>query len=220
MAGIEQIKSAKLNKYREDIWLVDLLDEYLGGTMDSPRSGVFHPSTLSNKCDRAVWLIYHGQMVSSPLEAVTQRIFQNGDYLEKRVEKWLTNLRILVGREIPVKFEFPPMSGRMDFLIKHELYGIMPIELKSINTSGFSKLTTPKEEHQLQLQMYLNMGNYEKGTILYENKNDQKLKSFIIEKNPAQWDSIIERCFKIQNMPEAPEKCTGARWCACRRVEK
>ena len=28
MAGIEQIKSAKLNKYREDIWLVDLLDEY------------------------------------------------------------------------------------------------------------------------------------------------------------------------------------------------
>ena len=221
MAGIVQIKQDSLIKKqnKSDIWLNDILDEYLKGTMSPPRAGVFHPSTLSNRCDRAVWLVYHGKMVASPLEAVTQRIFQNGDYLERRVEKWFSNLGILMGREIPVKFEFPSMSGRIDFLIRHEKYGIHPIELKSINTSGFSKLTKPKPEHEMQLQMYLNMGKYEQGTVLYENKNDQKIKSFIIEKNAKQWDSILDRCFAIQNMTSLPEKCTGERWCPCKKVE-
>ena len=222
MAGIVQIKKDSLTKkglVKPDNWLEELLEDYLKGTMTPPRAGVFHPSTLSNKCDRAVWLIYHGKMPSSVLEAVTQRIFQNGNYLEKRVETWFSNLRILMGREIPVKFDNPPMSGRIDFLIRHELYGIMPIELKSINTSGFSKLTKPKPEHEMQLQMYLNMGNYERGTVLYENKNDQKIKSFIVEKNYKEWDTILNRCFEIQNMLQAPIKCSGNTWCPCKKVE-
>ena len=88
MAGIVQIKQDSLTKRKakEDTWLTELLDDYLSGVMVPPRAGVFHPSTLSNKCDRAVWLIYHGKMETTPLEAVTQRIFQNGNYLEKRVQ--------------------------------------------------------------------------------------------------------------------------------------
>ena len=221
MAGIVQIKQDSLTKRKakEDTWLTELLDDYLSGVMVPPRAGVFHPSTLSNRCDRAVWLIYHGKMETTPLEAVTQRIFQNGNYLEKRVQTWLEKLGILVGREIPVKLDIPPMSGRIDFLIRHELYGIIPIELKSINTSGFTSLKQPKPEHQFHLQMYLNMGNHELGTVLYENKNDQKLKSFIVERDAEQWDSILNRCFKIQRMTEPPKKCTGERWCACKKVD-
>ena len=221
MAGIVQIKQDSLinRKPKTDIWLNELIDEYLTGVMSPPRAGVFHPSTLSNKCDRAVWLIYHGKMPFSPLEAVTQRIFQNGSYLEERVEKWFTNLGILTGREIPVKFDNPPMSGRIDFLIKHEKYGITPIELKSINTDGFGKLRKPKDEHALQLQMYLNMGNYKQGTVLYENKNDQKIKSFIVNRDENIWASIINRCVTIQNMNTPPEKCTGERWCSCKKVK-
>ena len=220
MAGIKQIKprSKPRQIIVQDEWLNETIDGYLTGVMTPPRPGVFHPSTLSNACDRFVWLVYHGHMPSSTLDANLQRIFQNGNYLEKRVESCFAGLGILIGREIPVKFENPSISGRIDFLIRHQEHGISPIELKSINTSGFSKLSKPKDEHSLQLQMYLNMGNYDIGTVLYENKNDQKIKSFIVKRDIKQWDDVLSRCFNIQNMVEPPMKCTGPAWCNCKHV--
>ena len=227
MAGIKQIKQnrpvkkskPKIPMMPQDEWLNEQIDNYLVGTMYPPKAGVFHPSTLSNKCDRAVWLIYHGHMPITPLEANLQRIFQNGNYLEKRVDQWFSNMGILMGSEISVRFADPAISGRIDFLIRHSNLGIIPIELKSINTAGFTKLNKPKDEHQLQLQMYLNMGNYDIGTVLYENKNDQKIKSFLVERDLNQWDSILDRCYKIMNMVEPPANCTGEFWCNCKKVE-
>ena len=218
MAGIKKTERGRLVK--QDIWLNELIDDYLHGTMTPPRSGVFHPSTLSNTCDRAVWLTFHGKMPSTPLEPTLNRIFQNGNYLENRVESWFQNLGIILAREMPVKLDNPVMSGRIDFVIKHQEFGRIPVELKSINTSGFGKLKGPKEDHQLQLQMYLNMANpkFDIGTVLYENKNDQKIKSFLVERDEKQWDDILTRCFTIQEMKEAPIKCTGAPWCACKNV--
>ena len=67
--------------------------------------------------------------------------------------------------------------------------------------------------------MYLNMGGYDVGTVLYENKNDQNIKAFLVEKDPIQWDEILNRCFRIQEMLMPPEKCSGATWCNCRKVE-
>ena len=66
--------------------------------------------------------------------------------------------------------------------------------------------------------MYLNMGNYSRGTVLYENKNDQKIKSFIVKRSEKTWDDILQRCFNIQNMQNVPLSCTGAAWCNCRKV--
>ena len=199
MAGIKQIrgKSRKPKQAQriepQDVWLNEIIDEHLAGKMYPPKGGVFHPSVLSNPCDRYVWLCYHGKMVEQPLPANLQRIFQNGSYLEKRVEEWFRKMNILIGREISVRQEYPVISGRIDFLIRHHDYGTMPIELKSINTAGFSKLTKPKDEHQIQLQIYLNMGEYSIGTVLYENKNDQKIKSFLVKRDLEQWESILTR---------------------------
>ena len=220
MAGIKQIKPRSKPRVivDQDDWLNETIDGYLTGVMTAPRPGVFHPSTLSNACDRFVWLCYHGHLPSSVLDANLQRIFQNGSYLERRVETWFANLGILLGREIPVKIETPIISGRIDFLIRHGEHGIVPIELKSINTVGFNKLTKPKDEHQLQLQIYLNMGNYNIGTVLYENKNDQKIKSFIVKRDEKQWSEILDRCDRIKHMEQPPLKCTGAVWCNCKRV--
>ena len=206
--------------HREDIWLKDLIDEHLTGTMTSRNKRVFYPSVISNPCDRYVWLCYYGRMVDRPLPAVLERIFQNGSYLEDRVAKWLTDLNILVDREVSVKYEIPAISGRIDFLIRHANYGVLPIELKSINTTKFDKLRKPLDDHFIQIQMYLNMGGYEKGTVFYENKNNQKIKAFLVDRDPEKWADILDRCFKIKEMLMAPEKCTGPRWCDCRQVEE
>ena len=78
MAGIKQIRPNPRTTTiaKQDIWLTDILDEYLAGTMSAPRKGVFYPSSLGNPCDRYLWLAYHGKLVDTPLPAITQRIFQ------------------------------------------------------------------------------------------------------------------------------------------------
>lgn len=83
-------------------------------------------------------------------------------------------------------------------MIRHEEHGIIPVELKSINTAGFGKLTRPKEEHFIQLQLYLQLGKYECGIVLYENKNDQQIKAFLVVRDDAIWESLLERCLRIQ----------------------
>ena len=203
----------------EDVWLKKMVDDYLTGTMTPPRTGVFHPSTLGNKCDRAVWLIYNGQMPEAELEPKLNRVFQNGEYLEKRIESWFSNLGILMGREVPVKHVNPEISGRIDFLIKHQEYGIVPVELKSINNAGFGKLKGPRDDHKIQLQMYLNIGHYDMGTLFYENKNNQEIKTFLVKRDLKQCDEILTRCFNIQNMATPPDKCTGLFYCACRKIK-
>ena len=203
----------------EDIWLNKMVDNYLTGTMTSPRSGVFHPSTLSNKCDRAVWLIYIGQLLDTEVDPRLNRVFQNGIYLEKRIESWFKDLGILMGREVPVKHKNPEMSGRIDFLIRHKEHAVVPVELKSINAAGFSKLKTAREDHETQLQIYLNIGMYDIGTVFYENKDNQKIKTFLVKRDLKRWDNILTRCFNIQNMATPPDKCTGLFYCACRKIK-
>ena len=222
MAGIKQIKppikKVKQAEDPQDTWLNECIDDYLRGTMYAPRAGVFYPSSLGNPCDRYLWLCYHGHMVDQPLPPNLQRIFQCGSSLEDRVAKWFTGLNILLQQEKSVRIDTPPISGRIDFVIKHYDYGNLPVELKSINKAGFTKLKKPKPEHSLQLQMYLNMGDYPMGTVLYECKDDQKIKSFLVERDVVEWEKILARCFRIQDMIAMPEKCTGAPWCACKEV--
>lgn len=226
MVGINQIKPVKRHsksrkatkKSPADLWLEDMIDGSLAGTMEAPKAGVFYPSSLGNPCDKFLWLCYNGLMIDQPLPPNLERIFQNGNSLEDRVEKWFSNLNILLDREVSVKQEIPPLSGRIDFLIKHATYNEMPVELKSINTNGFVKLKNPKPEHAIQIQLYLNMGHYDIGTVLYENKNDQKIKSFLVKRDEKIWNDILDRCFRIQEMLVRPTVCTGPTWCNCRKV--
>jgi len=203
-----------------DNWLMDTIDNHLDGMFDSPRKGVFYPSSIANPCDRMLWLSFNGLMPRMPLPPNLKRIFENGSSLEERVSKWFEDLGLLLDREISVKFADPPISGRIDFLIKHQDGHIYPIELKSINQRGFSALKRPKPEHSVQLQMYLNMGDFSRGSVLYECKDNQKLKAYAIERNEDEWQRILERCLKIQNMEDDPIHCTGEYYCDCKKVTK
>ena len=94
--------------------------------------------------------------------------------------------------------------------------------MKSINDKGFKALIdTPKPEHLVQLQIYLNLAGVENGVVLYENKNDQTLKAFKVLKNIEMWNSILERCIRIQSMVPLtmPTQCTGEFYCGCREVK-
>tara|TARA_R110002020_G_scaffold246433_2_gene460204 strand:- start:641 stop:1036 length:396 start_codon:yes stop_codon:yes gene_type:complete len=129
---------------------------------------------------------------------------------------------VFIAAEQSVKLANPNISGRYDFLLSHVTHGRILLELKSINTKGFEALIeAPKPEHAIQLQIYLNLAGIDNGVVLYENKNDQELKAFKVDKDTKVWDNIIERCIKIQNMLplDAPNICTGDYFCACKEVK-
>lgn len=217
MAGIKQITTERATDNIQDKWLIKTLDSHLTEKQHAIRQGVFYPSALGSTCDRHLYNCYFGLVEVQEIDANTKRIFDCGDYLGYRYEKYFEKMGVLIATESPLKFEMPPISGRLDFLIKHEESQTAIVELKSINQRGFKALRKPKDEHYIQIQIYLNLANNTNGIVLYECKDDQKIKAFKVLKDVNTWNEIIERCTRIMNMTEQPLKCTGLRYCPCRR---
>lgn len=226
MAGIRQLNSQVETKTRsrtsnQDKWLLKMFEDNLGYQQNSSRVGVFYPSMLGNECDRYLYLAFRGKLPQQEIASTTQRIFDTGSSLEDRMTKYFEKMRILKGREISVKCDSPPISGRADFLLVHDEYKDVVLELKSINDKGFKNLySKPKPEHAIQLQIYLQLLDRPYGIVLYENKNDQKLKAFKVKRSPKEWNALVERCTMIQEAEEMPIICTGPAWCACRNYKE
>ena len=76
----------------------------------------------------------------------------------------------------------------------------------------------PKHDHLVQLQIYLNLLGNDYGIVLYENKNDQNLKAFKVDRDTRMWEKLLERCVTIMEMTQIPDICTGDTWCKCKGV--
>ena len=226
MAGIKQIGTQRTTTKgqqveNQDIWLLKALDTHLTGTQRPNRVGVFYPSVLGSSCDAHLFLAYQGLLPDETLAAVTRRIFDVGGSLEDRMDKYFSKMGILLEREKSIKFDSPPISGRCDFILSHEEEGRIVLELKSANNKTFTNLRLePKPEHSVQLQIYLNLLEIDKGVVLYENKDNQTLKAFKLDRDYNKWNDIVNRCFKIMGMTTIPKTCKGNRWCPCRSVPR
>jgi len=233
MAGIKQFgasskpkkprKASKPRVRNQDRWFLKSLDSVLGYTRPWKAVQKFYPSMLGNPCDRYLYYAFHGGLGNQEINPQTQRIFDTGSSLETRMDKYLRKAGIFLASEQTVKLESPPISGRYDFLIRYKNTDRAIIELKSINTRGFEALIdSPKSDHSVQLQIYLNLLGVKNGIVVYENKNDQELKAFKVQQNADEWGEILERCVKIQYMSvnDVPTGCTGAFYCACREVKQ
>jgi hypothetical protein len=232
MAGIKQIGTTTGIKKRkpkrpsaarttnQDKEFLALLDEHLKGKMSPHRGNVFYPSALGSTCDRYLYASFNGLLPWEDLDPRVKRIFDVGSGLEDRMTKYFTKMNILKTREYPVSLDSPPISGRLDFLVIHPTKGEAIVELKSINEKGFKELKhAPKHDHLVQLQIYLNLLNKDYGIVLYENKNDQTLKAFKVDRDVTMWEKLLERCVTIMNMLQIPEVCTGDTWCKCKGVK-
>jgi len=221
MSGIKQIRSQSLG-IREfvskDKWLIKQLEGTMVSEGRPPRAGVFYPSSLGNPCDRYLYLSYNGLMPALDVKPKLQRIFDTGGSFEERVEVYLKKADLLIDRELVATFDDPPISGRIDFIIKDGTDRGAILELKTINSAGFSKLKGPKPEHLIQVQLYLNIAEQENSYLLYENKDTQDLKSFKLLRDPLSWENLVSRCHRIMEMKEVPVKCTGMWYCNCKKV--
>src|SRR3989344_5544351 len=69
------------------------------------------------------------------------------------------------------------------------------LDIKSINSMLFRKLTAPKEENIYQVQLYMHYFNIKKGMLLYVDKDQQELKEFIFDYDGDLCKSLLDKFY-------------------------
>jgi len=139
--------------------------------------------TDASKCPRAIYFSLKGAP-KEPFDAKALRIFENGDHTHMRLASALFSLGIVCAVEVAI----PPnevIHGRADAIVRHD-GSTYVVEFKSINRYAFEKkLDVPQPQHLRQLQLYLHFFEIPKGILIYENKDTQALKEFVVEYDKA-----------------------------------
>jgi len=135
--------------------------------------------TDAGKCPRAVYFRFKKVPRKEP-EPRVLRIFDMGDYTHMRLMSVLFSLGIV--RAVEIKTPSPELvHGRADAIIGSEDGKPIVVELKSSSGYKFDKLTEPEPDHLKQIQLYMHYFKIPQGILLYENKNTQELKEFIVK---------------------------------------
>lgn len=200
---------------RSGAWFVSLAEAYQ--EQASPpyqrKFGWFSPGDLGHKCDFYLALRYLAVIEKRTTKARLQRIFAFGherDVVWKKLAKD-TGVSLIKGDsenyqrgqrwvQIP---EFH-IRGEFDDLIQHPDTGeIYILEIKTMNTDEWKELKSPKEDHIHQAQPYIyevqkRLGQKIAGVMfLYENKNTQEVKTFVVPFNSKVWSEDTARLDRI-----------------------
>jgi hypothetical protein len=223
----------------DDGVLIGKLDEHLNARPPDDRPG-WHPSELSRGyCPRNLVLVKLGLLrVKVRNDARMQRIFDNGHYFHYRIQKYVREMGLplrheklgdpeldYVCEEVKLRNERVDMRGRADNIlaIGPHLY---VTDYKSANKHMFDALFKPMESNVKQAWLYLGMltdmlpadlQTYGlRGLIVYESKNDQALKEFVVPwatEGKAYYDSVVEDLAAVNDAIEA--KKPGRVPCTC-----
>jgi hypothetical protein len=173
--------------------LIEKIDSYLETrpTEMEREKHCFHPSSL-HRHPKVLKQLYFSGDDAARFEGRVYRIFDNGHFVHSRLQAYLEKTGVLLEAEVSIEDKELEIVGRCDGIIQlGDKEGVL--EIKSINTRGFDNLKKPKREHIGQLNVYMHCVKLPYGVLLYENKNDQRLKEFYIRQDSAVLDYLIKK---------------------------
>lgn len=85
----------------------------------------------------------------------TRRIFDNGSGVHERLQSYLEKCGVLLMREVPIINDDYTIQGHTDGILKLSNAELGVLEIKSINSRGFSELKSEKPDHKKQGLIYL-----------------------------------------------------------------
>jgi CRISPR/Cas system-associated exonuclease Cas4 (RecB family) len=159
--------------------LKELIDQfYLDKHKDKEQTHFY--VTDAGKCGRALFFKFKNAPRKG-MEASVLRLFDHGDHIHQLIMKPLLSIREI--HVVASEVNIPPqgiISGRSDAIIS-DGKNLYVLDIKSMNSMIFDKLTEPKEENIDQLQLYLHYFKIPRGILLYVNKNSLALKEFLVQ---------------------------------------
>ena len=200
---------------RQD-WLTPAMEEFfiarIPETWWSPNPLV-HPSGAVGECDRDLELALLGHKTA--VDARLSRIFDVGKAMHVRWQAYFRERGLMVLEEEPIESrnDILAIKGRLDCVlkapqaIKEELH---LIELKSMNSGRFRRLPEPKSPKENLYAVARQHGRYigqwlcyvrafdeqqrakgkpgmQNGAIIFENKDDQNYKTFLLTYDEELW---------------------------------
>lgn len=146
------------NAMKKEGYIIKDLDLYLlslNGEDNDRAIDVNAPSQIGN-CVRARYYARTGAPSdSTAVDARTRRIFDNGTGVHERLQRYLLAQGILLMDEVPVVNPQYNIQGHTDGVLKLSADERGILEIKSINSNGFTNLKAPKEHHVMQGLTYI-----------------------------------------------------------------
>lgn len=140
-----------------------------------------HPSSIRKECVRKVYYDLTGAESNSTSghSAGLQRIFDVGTFWHIYVQHKLHQSEIPFKSEVPVINEDLFINGSTDGVLSLEEDYLL--EIKSMMSFQFSKLTTPVEDHVFQASLYATVLGIKNIVFLYINKDSGEFKEYIVK---------------------------------------
>jgi len=229
-----------LKTLKSDKIIIPKLEQHL---MSKNRSGKgdgwIHPSGITN-CKRSIVLGCLGYPFKQNLPARVLSIFETGNVMHTKYQTLLKEAGLLLlcefcggtgnikgkkcepcrGSGVEVAFEWKKYRtrGTCDGLFDPKKVGDYMLELKSMNTNSFQNLTGPNHAYMWQCHIYMRRfqrtyPNLDKTLFIFEDKNTQAMKEFVVKWDDEIWGQIFERIKEINSYVDAkkfPEgDCVG-----------
>ncbi len=189
--------------------IIQAIDTYLQTRpRDERPKWCFHPSSLHLSANELYWHYLEGDD-NRLFDSCILRIFDNGHAVHRRLQDYLTAIGILKQVEVPVANEEYEIRGHADGII--EINGVTGIlEIKGMNSNQFYSAFEPKEEHLIQVNVYMFCLDIPRACLLYECKDDQHLKEFYIKQDRAVLGPILEKIRIVQGRLRGEPQPSGS----------
>ena len=225
-----KIKKVGKSKAAVGGFFTKALDSFLKHKSESyvrPRKRVIRPSELGY-CERKTVLSILNLFTEPPPLPRIQRIFDNGNKVHNRyLRHYIDRMPAIevIAVEENVIDESYWLKGSPDALIMDKVTKIKYVfELKSIKGEDFARLLQPMPVHEVQVRIYMHLTKIDQAIVLYENKNTQETKEFVLKADEVKTKKLLDQCDRIikyvenydSKNPVLPETCEG-KWCkACK----
>jgi hypothetical protein len=151
--------SKVFNAMKNNGYVIKDLDLYLLGLSETDNDRAFDvnaPSSIGS-CLRERYYMRMGINTDyGGIDARTRRIFDNGTKVHERLQEYLEEQGMLLMSEVPVISDEYNIQGHTDGVLKISEKGEKAVlEIKSINSNGFTNLKVAKPEHIKQGLTYI-----------------------------------------------------------------
>lgn len=146
------------NAMKREGYVIKDLDLYLLSLneQDNDRAiDVNAPSQIGKCLRQRYYARTQAERDCNSIDARTRRIFDNGTKTHERLQEYLTKQGMLLMDEIPVLNEYYNIQGHTDGLLSLSRLEKAVLEIKSINSNGFTQLKDAKDEHKQQGLSYV-----------------------------------------------------------------
>lgn len=155
---------------------------------------LFHPSALG-QCLRKMWFKQKcaPESVSTKGEALKMHlVFEVGTMFHIIVQSACEQAGVLEESEVAIVDHKNKLLGHCDGVLKID--GVRYVlEIKTINSRGFTLLKEPKHEHVQQAQAYMHSLGIKWCVFLYYNKDSSELKEYIVSYDAVFYDRHVAK---------------------------